>query len=337
MTVLHPEDRMPQPLFDSAKRKQVGTTGLSIPAICFGTSAVGDMPATYGYGVDDARARATIDAILDSEIGFLDTSRNYGMGKSEERIGKAIRARGHLPKGFVISSKLDRKMDTNKFDGDRARRSLEESLKALGVDHIPLLHLHDPEYASDLHDVTKPGGAIATLMKMKEEGLTKAIGLAAGKVDVMMPLIRDFDFDALISHNRFTLLNRNAEAMFDLARSKNMAILNAAPYASGILAKGAAKAPLYAYMPAGEDIISRANAIEAVCSHHGVPVGAAALQFSMRDPRVTSTICGVSSPDRMQQTLDWANWSIPDALWAELKKLPFDSEDPEATRVYNPG
>ncbi len=328
---------MPNAPFNPAARVKVGKTGLAIPAICFGTTALGDMPATYGYGVDEARARTTINAIFDNQIGFLDTSRNYGMGRSEERIGAATRERGGLPKGFVISSKLDRNMDTKKFDGDRARQSLEESLKALGVDKIPLLHLHDPEYASDLKDVTKPGGAVAALMRMKDEGLVQAIGLAAGRVDIMMPLIRDFDFDALISHNRFTLLNRNAAEMFDLARSKNMAVLNAAPYASGILAKGAAKAPLYSYMPASDDIKSRANAIEALCSQHGIPMGAAALQFSMRDPRVTSTICGVSSPERVQQTIDWANWSIPDALWAALNELPYDETDPEAARVYNPG
>jgi D-threo-aldose 1-dehydrogenase len=325
------------PQFDPAARTKVGKTNLAISAICFGTSGLGDMPATYGYGVDEARARATLDAIFDSTIGFLDTSRNYGMGKSEQRIGDAIRARGGLPKGFVISSKLDRNMDNSKFDGDRARQSVEESLKVLGVDHIPLLHLHDPEYASDLNDVTKPGGAIAALMRMKEEGLVQAIGLAAGRVDIMMPLIRDFSFDALISHNRFTLLNRNAQEMFNLARSKGMTILNAAPYASGILAKGVAKAPIYSYMPASDDIKSRALAIEALCSQHGVPVGAAALQFSMHDPRIASTICGVTTPERVQQTMAWANWNIPDSLWSALKTLPFDTTDPEATRVYNPG
>jgi D-threo-aldose 1-dehydrogenase len=328
---------MPHNQFDPAARTKVGKTKLAIPAICFGTSALGDMPATYGYGVNEARARATLDAMFDNDIGFLDTSRNYGMGKSEERIGTAIRARGGLPKGFVISSKLDRNMDTSKFDGDRARQSVEESLKALGIDHIPLLHLHDPEYASDLNDVTKPGGAIAALMRMKEEGLVTAIGLAAGRIDIMLPLIRDYDFDALISHNRFTLLNRNAQEMFNLAHSKGMAILNAAPYASGILAKGVAKAPIYSYMPASDDIKSRALAIEALCSQHGVPVGAASLQFSMHDPRITSTICGVTTPERVQQTIAWANWNIPDALWSALKTLPFDTTDPEATRVYNPG
>ena len=294
------------------------------------------MPDTYGYSVNEARARATLDAIFDGPIGFLDTSRNYGAGRSESRIGAAIKARGGLPKGFVISSKLDRNMDNNLFDGDCAQRSLEQSLKALNVSKIPLLHLHDPEYASDLKDVTKKGGALEALFRMKEQGLCQAVGLAAGRTDVMMPLMRDWDFDAIISHNRFTLLNRNGADMFELAKSRGMTVINAAPYASGILAKGAAKQPLFAYMPAGEDIKSRANAIEALCAKHAVPMGAAALQFSMRSPLIASTICGVSSPERVQQTMDWANCPIPEALWSELAALPFDIDDPEARRIYKP-
>ncbi len=319
------------------KTVNLKSSGLTIPAICFGTTALGDMPDTYGYSVGEVRARATLNAIFDGPIPFLDTSRNYGMGESEKRIGDAIRARGGLPKGLVISSKLDRNMTNGKFDGERAQQSLEESLKALGVSSIDLLHLHDPEYASDLNDVTKKGGALGALFRMKEQGLCKAVGLAAGRTDVMMPLLRDYDFDALISHNRFTLLNRQGTDMFELAKSRNIAVINAAPYASGILAKGAAKAPLFAYMPAGDDIKSRANAIEAACAKYAVPMGAAALQFSMNSPLVASTICGVSSPERVQQTIDWANFEIPEALWKELEAIPFDMDDPEAKRVYRPG
>ena len=172
---------------------------------------------------------------------------------------------------------------------------------------------------------------------MKAQGLAQAVGLAAGRTDVMMPLIRDWDFDAIISHNRYTLLNRNGTEMFELAKSRNMAVINAAPYASGILAKGAVQQPLFAYMPADDSILSRVKAIEALCSQYSVPVGAAVLQFAMRSPLVASTICGVSTPDRVQQTIDWANWSIPDALWKDLLALPFDMDDPEANRVYRPG
>jgi D-threo-aldose 1-dehydrogenase len=315
----------------------LGRTKLFVSRLCFGLGPIGNMPETYGYSVEPERARETVRAVLDSPVNFLDTSRNYGFGRSEERIGEVIRERGGLPEGFVISSKLDRDMETNKFDGARARRSLEESLKTLHVDHIQLLQLHDPEYASSLSDVTGPKGALAELFRMKEEGLAQAVGLAAGRVDMMMPLLRDWDFDALVTHNRFTLVNRNAEAMMDYAREKGIAVLNAAPYSGGALAKGTASHKRYVYQEASPEMLAPIARIEQVCARHGIPPGAAALQFSMRDERVTSTICGISKPERIEQTLDWARYPIPQAVWDELMALPSESGDPEATRVYRPG
>ncbi len=140
------------------EKTALGRTGLSVTRLCFGLGPIGDMPDTYGYHVEAERARETVRAVFDSPVNFLDTSRNYGFGRSEERIGEVIRERGGIPEGFVISSKLDRDMETTKFDGARARRSLEESLKTLNVDRIQLLHVHDPEYASSLSDVTGPEG-----------------------------------------------------------------------------------------------------------------------------------------------------------------------------------
>jgi D-threo-aldose 1-dehydrogenase len=315
----------------------LGRTSLAVPKLCFGTSGLGDMPATYGYGVDEERARETIRAIFASPVTFLDTSRNYGLGRSEERIGAVIRELGGLPPGFVISTKLDRDPETGRFDGSQARRSLEESLTALGLDRVDLLHLHDPEYAASLTEVTGPKGALAELFKMKDEGLATAVGLAAGRVDIMMPLLRDWDFDALITHNRVTLPNRNAADMIDFARSRGIAVLNAAPYASGVLAKGVEAYPRYVYQDASQDGLSPIRQIEAVCARHGIPPGAAALQFSLRDERIASTICGVSRPERVAQTLAWARLPIPEAAWSELMSLPVSMDDPEAARAYKLG
>ena len=217
------------------KKVRLGRTELMVTPICFGTSGLADMPETYGYGVDAERAHATIRAIFDGPANFLDTSRIYGDGRSEERIGAVIRERGGLPEGFVISTKLDRDPRTNVFDAARARRSMELSLKALGLERIDLMNLHDPEHARSLHEATSRDGALGELFRLKEEGLVKAVGLAAGNVDVMTPLLRDWDFDALITHNRFTIANRNAEAMMELAMARGMAVINAAPYAGGIL------------------------------------------------------------------------------------------------------
>ena len=320
------------------EKSPIGRSGLTVPRIGFGTSGLGSMPATYGYSVDEERARATVHAVFDGPAPFIDTSRNYGHGRSEERVGAVIRERGGPPKNAILSTKLDRDAEGgNRFDAAQVRRSLEASLKALGVDRVHLLHLHDPEYAADLSEVTGPRGAIAELFRMKEEGIAQAVGLAAGRVDIMMPMLRDFDFDALITHNRFTLANRNAVEMLDLAQRKGIAVLNAAPYAGGVLAKGTSNYHYYVYQEASDKMLDPIRRIEAVCAKHKIPPGAAALQFSTRDPRIAATICGVTKPERVHETLEWAAWPIPEEAWTELLALPYGTEDPEATRDYKLG
>jgi D-threo-aldose 1-dehydrogenase len=274
--------------------------------------------------------------VLELQDGFLDSSRLYGVGRSEERIGKVIRELGGWPEGRVLSTKLDRDAETGRFDAARARRSLEESLAALGVGHVDILHLHDPEHAAGIDDIVGATGALAELFRMRDEGLARAVGLAAGRIDVMMPLLRDWDFDALITHNRYTLVNRNAEPMIELAQELGIAVLNAAPYAGGALSKGATYGR-YVYQEATEGMLEPVRRVEEICVRHGVPPGAAALQFSLRDPRIAATICGVTRPERVQETLDWAAWPIGDEVWDELLALPFSTDDPEATRDYKLG
>ena len=319
------------------KKRPIGTTGLQITELGFGAAPLGDMPDTYGYSVDDATARATLHAIFEGPVNLMDTSRNYGFGRSEQRIGDAIRERGGLPEGFVLSTKLDRDMATGRFDGARARRSFEESLKALGLDRVQMLHLHDPEHALDMTEITRPGGALDVLFRLKEEGLATAVGLAMGRLDIMLPLVKDRPFDVVLSHNRFSLLNRSANELFDYAQASGMAVINAAPYAGGVLAKGSARVTKITYQDVDASKLEPVRRIEQICASHTIAPGAAALQFSLQDPRVTSTVVGVSKPERVAQTLGWAGQDIPAAAWAALMQLDYAAEDPEADRVYRPG
>jgi D-threo-aldose 1-dehydrogenase len=320
----------PAEIVDPAARTRLGRTDLEVSRLCFGTSALASMPEHYGYAVEDNLAAATIRAIFRGPVNFLDTSRNYGFGRAEERVGGVIREMGGLPEGFVLSTKLDADFETGKFDAAAARRSLEDSLEALSLDRFQLLYLHDPEYAKPLDDVTRSGGALSELMRIKEEGLADAVGLAAGPIDLMLSLAADWDFDAFLSHNRYTLVNRSAGPLMDFAAARGIAFLNAAPFASGILAKGSADPnKRFAYRPAPERVLARVRDVEAVCARHGIPVGAAALQFSLRDPRIASTVCGVTKPERVEQMLEWGRWPIPEAAWADLAALPFDTHDPQ--------
>ena len=171
---------------------------------------------------------------------------------------------------------------------------------------------------------------------MKEEGLAAAVGLAAGVVDVMMPLLRDWDFDVLITHNRFTPVNRNAEPD---ARPRPRARDRGderRPLRRRRARQGCCQRQvrLQELTDATKAPILR---VEEICARYGVPPGAVALQFSLRDPRIATTICGVTRPERVQETLDWAALPVPDALWEELAELPFATDDPEAARDYKPG
>ncbi len=319
------------------KKNKIKDTGLEVTELSFGTSSLGSMPDTYGYEVPELRAQETLKRFFQGPANMLDTSRNYAMGESEKRIGKAIKENGGWPNGFLLSTKLDRNMDTLVLDKNRVRESLEESLKTLNVDSVDILFLHDPEYAKDITDITKKDGAMDELFKIKNEGLAKAAGVAMGKVDIMFPLLKDWDFDVLINHNRYTLINREANEMYDYASSKNIAIFNAAPYAGGVLAKGPDNFKKVTYQDATEEKLAPARAFEKVCKKHNVELGAAALQFSLRDNRITSTICGVTSVESIEKNLAWANAEISGEFWDEISKLPFSTKDPESERVFTSG
>jgi D-threo-aldose 1-dehydrogenase len=278
------------------------------------------MPETFAYSVPEDRALATVRAIFDGDLNFLDTSPSYGDGESERRIGLVVRERAGIPPDYVLATKADRDLATGVFTGDQMQRSVERSLRLLGVDHLAVCHLHDPEY-STWGNITKPGGALDALIGLTEQGVIQHLGVAGGPIELMIRFVELGCFESVITHNRYTLLNQEAESLIDLASRKGLAVLNAAPYGSGLLAKGPAAYPRYMYRDAPSELVERAELLEAACERHGIPLAALALQFSLRDPRITSTIVGMSHPERLNQTLELARTEIPNALWSDVEDV----------------
>jgi D-threo-aldose 1-dehydrogenase len=279
------------------------------------------MANLYGYGVDEERAIATISAAFDSPINFIDTSNGYGEdGTAERRIGAAIRRAGGLPPHVVLATKVDPDPKTGAFSGDRVRASLEESMDRLGVDHIPLLHLHDPERIS-LAEGLGAGGPVEAMVDLRDRGLVDHLGVAGGPVDLLAGYLDSGEFEVLLSHNRYTLLDRSAESLFQSAVARGIAVLNAAPYGGGMLSKGPQVQRRYAYGTGDDALREAARAMEAVCRRYDVPLAAAALQFSVRSDLITSTVVGVSAPERIEQTLRLLATPIRDDLWPELERF----------------
>lgn len=299
--------------------RQVGHTDLHVTSVCAGTGGLGGVPDLFG-DVPAERGVQTVRAVLDSPIRFLDTSANYSDGESERRIGQALAAAGGVPEGFVLATKADRDMTTGDFSGDQVRRSVEGSLERLGVDSVPLLHLHDPENMS-FEEGMAPGGAVEVLLDLQRQGMARYLGVAGGPVALMAQYLRTGAFSVLITHNRWTLVDRSANDLLDEATTLGIGVINGAPYGGGILAKGPAQVEKYCYRPAEPEVLDRVRAMDAACGRAGVPLAAAALQFSIRDPRVHSTIAGFTRPERVAETVRHATMPIPDALWEELLPL----------------
>tara|TARA_B100001540_G_scaffold128100_2_gene114230 strand:+ start:899 stop:1858 length:960 start_codon:yes stop_codon:yes gene_type:complete len=317
-------------------KKDIGDK-IKVSEICFGTSALGNMPDTYGYEVNPSIAEETILAILNGPSNFIDTSRNYGMGRSEKLIGNVFKSLGGKPNNIILATKIDRDTATNILDRDATLKSFEQSIKALETEKIDILHLHDPEHCKDLNDITCKGGALDTLFQLKEEGSVTLVGLAMGKVEMMYDLIQKWPFDVMINHNRFTLLNRQADKLFNLAKKKGIKIFNAAPFCGGILAKGTKETNRLVYQEVSEKKLKPVFDLEKICLKYNIPLGAAALQFSMKDPRISSTIVGITKKSRIDQIVEWSNFEIYEDAWKEILSLPFSINDPEATRNYKLG
>ena len=149
---------------NTIEKTQLGKTGLTVSRICFGSAPIGNMPEVYGHDTSIEDAKATVRAIFNGPSNFMDTSRNYGAGRSEERIGMVIRERGGLPDGFVLGTKLDRDPETDRFSASAMRRSFEQSLAALGVDRVARVdtsEIDEPPHVLELRAHLRRAGLLA--------------------------------------------------------------------------------------------------------------------------------------------------------------------------------
>ena len=305
---------------DPSSRRPLGKTGFSVSPVCVGCAPLGDMPEAFEYSVGKERAHETLRAVFESPLNFLDTAASYGDGESERRMGEVLAETGGLPEGCVLATKADRDLKTGDFSGEQMRRSVERSLRLLGLDRLQLVYLHDPEHETYEH-MMAAGGPVEVLLGLKDEGMIEHVGVAGGPIDLMIRFVETGLFEAVITHNRYTLVNRTAEPLLDVAAQLSVAALNAAPYGSGILAKGPNAYARYEYREAPQEMVETVREMESACREFGVPLAAVALQFSLRDPRIVSTIVGISRPERVEQTLELAAHPIPEELWQMLDSM----------------
>jgi D-threo-aldose 1-dehydrogenase len=296
--------------------RPLGDTGLSVSAVIAGGAPLGSMPEAFGYEVSEDAAIDLVQAILSSPIRAIDTSNGYSSGRSEERIGMAIARAGGLPPDFLVATKVD--ADGADYSGERVRASVRESKGRLGLDHLPLVYLHDPEF-HDFEVLSASGGAVETLVQLVEEGEIGHIGVAGGDVHKIAPYLDLGVFEVLLTHNRWTIVDRSATDLIGRAIAGGMAVVNAAIYGGGILADPTGGNTRYGYREATPDTLAAIRSMTELAREFGTDLPTVALQASLRDPKISSTVVGFSKPSRVEGIVQAASRQLPPEFWDTLE------------------
>lgn len=298
--------------------RTLGRTGLEVTALGVGGGPLGSMPEAFGYSVSQEQAVDLVEAVLASPIRVLDTSNGYSDGESERRIGAGIARAGGLPPDVLVITKVDAR--DGDYSGRRVRESVRESRERLGLDTLPLVHLHDPEF-HDWDDLTSRGGAVETLVRMREEGTIGHIGVAGGDTRVLSRYLDLGVFDAVLVHSRLTVVDRSAEQLVARAEAEGLGVVNAAVYGGGILADPSGGSTRYGYQQASVATLEAVHRMAELCTRWGTDLPTAALQYSLRDQRVHLTVVGISKRRRLDGLIEAVGVDLSPEFWDELETL----------------
>lgn len=298
--------------------------------------------ANLYQAITDEEAEATVAAAFDAGTTYLDTAPHYGLGRSEERLGRALAGRDRA--SYVLSTKVGRRLrdlepgevpdgqgftDTPDrarvwdFTADGIRATLEGSLERLGVDHVDIVYLHDVE--EHLREVYASG--FPALAALRDQGLVKAIGFGMNYSGVMARLVADLDVDVVLCAGRWTLLERTAfDDLLPECERRGTQVVVGGVYNSGLLADPKPGAH-YNYVAAPEELLRRAQDMAGVCAEFGVPLRAAALRFPFAHPSVVSAVVGAASPAEVRDNAEMFGYDIPDAMWHALVERGLLDED----------
>lgn len=300
-----------------------------LPALGLGCAPLAGLYRAVG----EEQAQQTVAAALDGGACHLDTAPHYGLGLSEERLGRALAGRDRA--SYVLSTKVGRRLRDlapgEEVDGQgfvasprRARvwdfsaagirATLEGSLTRLGLDRIDIVYLHDVE--DHLPQVYATG--FPALAALRDEGLVGAIGFGMNRSDVTARLVADLDVDVVLCAGRWTLLERAAhDDLLPVCVRRGTRVVVGGVYNSGLLADPRPGA-FYDYAAAPRDVLRRALDMAAVCAEFGVPLRAAALRFPFAHPAVASVVVGAASAAEVRDNIAMFAHPVPDAMWHAL-------------------
>lgn len=315
------------------EKRNVGQTELKIDSLGLGCAPLGGNFVDLGY----AEAAELIAAARSAGIGYFDTAPWYGFGRSERVVGDMLRG-----SEYVLSDKVGRllapgpvqnPMDFGMIDPlpfhviydygyEGIMRAFEDNLQRLGLDRIDILLAHDigtfqhgADNARHFHDLAN--GGYRAMDELRRSGQVRAIGLGVNENQVCQDALGIGEWDVFLLAGRYTLLEQTPlDSLFPACAAAGTTIICGGPFNSGILVGR----EMWNYAKAPAEVVEKARALGDVADAFSVPLAAAALQFPLAHPIITSVIPGPRNASELKQIIEWFETPIPAEFWAALSE-----------------
>lgn len=292
------------------KTRPLGKTEIRLPILGFGASSLGQ--EFRQVSLEDAIR--SVRVALDGGLNFIDTSPFYGRGMSEVLLGIALR---NVPRAdYTLCTKVGR-YDLNHFDfsARRVAESVDVSLHRLGTDYLDIVLCHDIEFVpmQQIVDQTLPA-----LRKLEQQGKVRFIGISGYPMKIFRFVLDQTDLDVVLSYNQYTLQNtRFNDELVPYLKSKNVGVLNAGPFSARLLTD----APLPKWLKEPDTVKAAARRAAEHCASRGLDLAKLALQFSLANPDITTTVAGSANPENIRKWIQWADEPIDQQLLAEVQAI----------------
>jgi aryl-alcohol dehydrogenase-like predicted oxidoreductase len=290
--------------------RTLGRTGLELPILSFGASSLGQ--EFRSVKLDEALQ--SVRVALDGGLNFIDTSPFYGRGMSEVLLGIALR---DVPRdSYTLCTKLGR-YDLQHFDfsAKRVAESVDVSLHRLGTDHLDIILCHDIEFVPMQQIVDE---TIPALRKIQQQGKVRYIGISGYPMKAFRFVLEQTDLDCVLSYNQYTLQNtRFADEILPMLKERGVGAMNAGPFSARLLTN----APLPAWLKEPEEVKAAARKAAALCESRGTDIAKLALQFSIANPDIATTVAGSANPTNIRNWVKWAEEPIDQELLAEVQAI----------------
>jgi len=317
--------------------RPLSTTGLAVTPIGIGGAYLGLRRDNGQHRIDEDLGVAALLRALELGINLIDTSAGYmGNSRSEQIVGKAIAqwtANGGRREDIVLETKTGTREGHNRtaasYSGRATWQSIETSLRLLNVDYLDIALVHDP---MDLEPVLAPNGAWAALHEMKSQGMVRAVGLGTRSHEHHQRIIATGACDVCLTHSDFNLLTQTArQGVLKPAADSRIAVFNGTSLAYGLLLGEKSPNKVAAgwsnswragikRRPGWPATLARSQALWEWTQSLGLSLLALNLQYIAREPGLTATLMGASTPAHIEADVAAITAEIPETVWKELEE-----------------